>query len=70
MSLNGKRDNLTIEDFNACAKSASMKRGRGEEIVRQVQKAVLQWRRFAEEAEVLPVVADGIAVAHRTDILA
>lgn len=69
MSLNGKRDNFTIEDFKACAKNASMKRGRAEEIVRQVQEAVLQWKHFADESTVPPEVADGIAKAHRTEIL-
>ncbi len=69
MSLNGKRDDFAIEDFKACAKNASMKRGRAEEIVRQVQEAVVQWKHFAEESAVPPEVADGIAKAHRTEIL-
>lgn len=69
MSLNGKRDNFTIEDFKACAKNASMKRGRAEEIVRQVQKLVLQWKHFADKSGVPPEISDGIAKAHRTDIL-
>jgi serine/threonine-protein kinase HipA len=69
MSLNGKRDDFTIEDFKACAKNASMKRGRAEDIVQQVQEAVLQWRHFADESGVPPTVADGIAKAHRTEIL-
>jgi serine/threonine-protein kinase HipA len=69
MSLNGKRDDFTIEDFKACAKNASMKRGRAEEIVRQVQEAVLQWKHFAGKSSVPPEVAEGIAKAHRTEIL-
>ena len=69
MSLNGKRDGFTIEDFKSCAKNASMKRGKAEEIVRQVQEAVLQWKHFADQSGVPPEVADGIAKTHRTDIL-
>lgn len=69
MSLNGKRDDFTIEDFKACAKNASMKRGRAEEIVQQVQEAVLQWKRFAGKSGVPPEVAVGIARTHRTAIL-
>jgi len=69
MSLNGKRDDFTIDDFKACAKNASMKRGRAEEIIEQVQAAVLQWKYFAEESAVPPEIADGIAKAHRTYIL-
>ena len=69
MSLNGKRDDFAIDDFKTCAKNASMKRGRAEEIVRQVQEAILRWKHFADESGVPPEVADGIAKAHRTDIL-
>jgi serine/threonine-protein kinase HipA len=69
MSLNGKRDYFTIEDFQACAKTVSMKRGRAEEIISEVQAAVLQWKQLAEESGVSPEVADSIARAHRTDFL-
>lgn len=69
MSLNGKRDDFTIEDFKACAKNVSLKRGRAEEIVRQVREAVLQWKNFADKSGVPPEVADCIARAHRTEIL-
>ena len=69
MSLNGKRDEFTIDDFRACAKSISMKRGRAEEIVGQVQEAVLLWQRFAERSGVPPSIAGGIAKTHRTEIL-
>lgn len=69
MSLNGKRDDFTIDDFKTCAKNASMKRGRAEEIVHEVQAGVLQWKTFANEAGVPPDIADGIAGAHRTGIL-
>ena len=69
MSLNGKRDDFTIEDFKACAKNASMKRGRAEEIVWQVREAVLQWKNFADKSGVTSEVADSIARAHRTEIL-
>ncbi len=52
MSMNGKRDNFTLEDFNACAKTASMKRGRAAKIVAEVQATVSQWPAFAEQAGV------------------
>jgi serine/threonine-protein kinase HipA len=56
MTLNGKRDDFTMDDFKACAKAASMKRGRAEAIVNDVQKTVSRWKDYAEEAGV-PVVA-------------
>lgn len=54
MTMNAKRDNFTLDDFKACARSASMKRGRAESIVAEVQGVVSNWRSFAEEAG-LPV---------------
>lgn len=69
MSLNGKRDGFELDDFKACAKVASMKRGRAEEILRQVQGAVLRWKDFAEEAGVSDKVSGMIKNAHRTDIV-
>jgi serine/threonine-protein kinase HipA len=69
MSLNSKRDNFTIDDFKACAKNVSMRRGRAEEIVDEVQTAVLQWKQFASKSGVPPDVADGISKTQRTGIL-
>ncbi len=69
MSLNGKRDDFTLDDFKACAKNVSMQRGRAQEIVHQVQTAVLQWQFLADKSGVAPAVADGISKTLRTQIL-
>ena len=50
MTMNGKRGDFTLEDFNACAKTASMKRGRAAKIIAEVQAAVSKWKSFAEKA--------------------
>ncbi len=55
MTLNGKRDEFTMDDFRACAKSAAMKRGRAETIVGEVMQVVSHWKEYAESAGV-PVV--------------
>ena len=60
MTMNGKRDNFTMEDFNACAKTASMKRGRAAKIVAEVQAAISKWRSFAKMAGVPDVVRETI----------
>ena len=60
MTMNGKRDNFTLEDFNACAKTASMKRGRAAKILAEVQATVAQWPSFAETAGVPDVVREKI----------
>jgi serine/threonine-protein kinase HipA len=63
MSLNGKRDYFELQDFKSCARNASMKRGRAEEILHQVQDAILKWRDFAKQAGVPDDVAGRIAKA-------
>ncbi|HEX04309.1 MAG TPA: type II toxin-antitoxin system HipA family toxin [Bacteroidetes bacterium] len=60
MTLNGKRDDFTMNDFKACAKAASMKRGRAEAIVNEVQKTVSRWKDYAEEAGVPAATRDQI----------
>jgi serine/threonine-protein kinase HipA len=52
MTLNGKRDSFTMADFEACAKSAQMKRGRAGAIVEEVTIAVRRWQEFAATAKV------------------
>jgi serine/threonine-protein kinase HipA len=52
MTLNGKRDRFTLVDFEACAKSSFMKRGRAGTIIEEVQAAVARWPEFAAEARV------------------
>jgi serine/threonine-protein kinase HipA len=60
MTMNGKRDHFTLEDFNACARTASMKRGRASKILAEVQATVAQWPSFAELAGVPDAVCDKI----------
>ena len=60
MTMNGKRDNFTLEDFKACARVASMKRGRAGTIVDEVLKTVSCWRNYADEAGVSPAWRDRI----------
>ncbi len=50
MTINGKRDHFTIDDFRACAGSVSMKRGRAEAIIDEVCRTVSQWCGYADEA--------------------
>ncbi|GAB3733849.1 type II toxin-antitoxin system HipA family toxin [Luteimonas pelagia] len=69
MSLNGKRDGFDIGDFRACARSASMKRGRAEAILDQVTRAVSKWRQFADAAAVPGGVSAAIGATHRLGIL-
>ena len=50
MSLNGKTAAFVAEDFEECARSVSMKRGRASAILAEVHEAVLKWPHYATEA--------------------
>jgi serine/threonine-protein kinase HipA len=65
MSLNGKRDDFTIDDFRRCGQVAAMKRGRAETILAEVGDAVSDWPSFAVEANVDGDQATRIQRAHR-----
>jgi len=65
MTMNGKRDHFTMDDFNACAKAASMKRGRAETIVKEVRQTISRWREYADDAGVPPSLRDRIQTALR-----
>ncbi len=68
MTLNGKRDDFTLEDFRACAKSALMKRGRAETIVEQVTAAVRRWPEFAAATGLADGWRDRIRTSHRLNL--
>ncbi len=65
MTLNGKRDGFSQEDFGACAKSALMKRGREATIIGEVQAAVKRWPEFAAAAKLTDEWRDKIQQTHR-----
>ena len=65
MTLNGKRDGFTREDFVLCARSALMKRGRATMILEEVQTAVNRWPEFAAAAGVPDEWRDKIQRTHR-----
>ena len=65
MTLNGKRDGFTLEDFRTCARSALMKRGRAETIVEQVTAAVRRWPEFAAAGGLADNWRDRIQQSHR-----
>ena len=52
MSMNGKRDGFSLEDFSACARSAGLKRNRERVLMAEVRGAVSQWRDFADEVRI------------------
>jgi len=67
MTMNGKRDDFTLDDFRACAKTASMKRGRAEKIVDEVRDTVWRWKTYADDAGVTRLQRDQIQATLRLD---
>jgi len=65
MSMNGKRDKFEKEDFIAFAKTASIKTGKAETILREVRTAVSKWPRFAEDVGVPHETIKKIGATHR-----
>ena len=68
MSIQGKREDVTLEDLAACARTASLSAPRARDIVEQVRASVAQWQRFAEAAAVQPDWRTQIADSLRTDL--
>ena len=65
MTLNGKRDGFTVDDFLQCADHASIGRAQATAICRAVAGAVSRWPECAEQANVAPARRDAIAGALR-----
>lgn len=65
MTMNGKRDGFTRADFEACARSAQMKRGRAMAMLDDVIRAVTRWPEFAARAGLDDALSDRIGSAHR-----
>lgn len=60
MSINGKRDGITDEDFLEAAKAAGVKPKKVKAIVDRVRDAIRNWPTFAGEAEVRDEFVDTI----------
>ena len=50
MSINGKRDRITVEDLRRVADVASLKRGRAKAVLAEVVEAVRAWPELAAKA--------------------
>lgn len=70
MTMNGKRDDFTMDDFKACARSASMKRGRAETIVIEVLKVVSLWQDYSHDTGLPTPIRDQIQRTLRLKIRA
>ncbi|CAN5440666.1 type II toxin-antitoxin system HipA family toxin [soil metagenome] len=65
MSMNGKRDEFTMNDFRDCGRLALLKNGEAKAIAVEVCEVVSRWAEFAEEAKLASAVRVAIAKTHR-----
>jgi len=65
MSINGKRDKFDKNDFIEFGKTASMKKGRAEAIISQVQDAVSKWPKYAKDINIPNDIIKKIAATYR-----
>jgi len=68
MTLNGRRDGFTMSDYEVCAKTALMKRGRAAKIIDEVRSAVKRWPEFAAAAKLSEEWRDKIKKNHRLSL--
>lgn len=58
LSVNGKRNNITMEDLLIIGKSIRNKKA--EAVIREINDTVSQWKKFADETKVSPKLRDEI----------
>lgn len=59
LSINGKRDHISKEDLLLIGKS--IKSNNAKAIIQEISESVSQWKKFANEVNVLPFIRDEIA---------
>jgi len=67
MTINGKQDAFTLDDFRACAAIAGLKRGRADRILDELRAVVVRWPLYAEQAQLRPSQRDSIRSTFRLD---
>ncbi len=65
MSMNGKRDGFTMEDFAACGRKAALPQGRAHRIVADVTAVVSEWTSYAERVDVSAELTRAISATLR-----
>ena len=67
MTINGKQDDFTPDDFKQCGQAATLKRGEYRTIFRDVSQVVSRWSDYADDAGVDPIQRDKIHKTLRLD---
>ena len=60
MTVNGKRDNFTLDDLQASGKFALLKQGQAKRILNEIREVISRWQDYADEVGVHPDQRDKI----------
>lgn len=60
MTMNGKQNDFSLDDFEVCSETAMLKRGRYKHIIQEVDTVVSRWADYADEVQVNPKQRDQI----------
>ncbi len=69
MTLNGRRDDFSYEDFRALAAAAGLKRGRERVIFSEVRDRLLDWPQYARRAQLPTTTSQRIRKLLRVDAI-
>jgi len=69
MSVNGKRDDFTLDDLIALGAAAGLKPAKSKRVIEFIASAVVQWVSIANACGVSKKMARQIADTHRTDLI-
>lgn len=64
MSVNGKLENITIDDFYQCGRKMNISKGTVEKIVMEVREAISNWQKYSEEAKIKEQIYKEIQLQH------
>ena len=64
MRMNGKQENFTIEDFDACGRSLNLKPKDIREMLEAIRMTVQNWEVYAERADVNEADMEKIKAQH------
>jgi serine/threonine-protein kinase HipA len=68
MSMNGKRDGFTKNDFVEFGKTVGLKQGASARLLGEVKIAVNKWEQYAEDSGVEKIVQQQIKEKHRMNL--
>ncbi|MGE4426877.1 MAG: type II toxin-antitoxin system HipA family toxin [Solirubrobacteraceae bacterium] len=68
MTINGKRDDFTVDDLRTVARVAGLRRGRSDRVLREIVDVVAEWPTIADDVGVDEHLRDAARASHRLEL--